>query len=84
MSTKGIEWCLKTSIHFLKAIWFSNHDFGTSTTVKGEGINGVGVSDIGDEVYPFSNFVDERVSFLLGAIDKCYESLKGKKMNGKV
>ena len=55
----------------LKAIWFSNYDFGTSTTLKGEGIDGVIGSSIGDfDDSPLSDFVEERVSFLLGAMER--------------
>ena len=77
MSTKDIERCLKTSIHFLKLIWFSNHDFGTTTSVKGEGIDGVIGLAIGDfDDSPLSDFLEERVSFLLGAMKRVFESLK--------
>ena len=72
-----MERCLKTSIHFPKSIWFSNHDFGATTLLKGEGIEGVigsAISDFDDS--SLSDFVEERVSFLLGAIDECFESLK--------
>ena len=65
ISTKEIERCLKTSIHLPKALWFSNHDFGTSTALKGEGIDGAIGSSIGDfDDSPFSDFVEERVTFL--------------------
>lgn len=57
---------------FSKSHMISNHDFNTLTAVKGEGMHGIGVSCIGDEVSPFSYFVEERVSFLLGAIDDCF------------
>ena len=77
MSTKEIERCLKTSIHFPKAIWFSNHDFGTTTLLKGEGIDGVIGPAIGDfNDSPLSDFLEERVSFLLGAIERVFEILK--------
>ena len=43
------------------------------------GIDEVGVSCLGDfEVSPFSNFVDERVNFLLGTIDELFKTLKMK------
>ena len=77
MSTKDIERCLKTSIHFPKATWFSNHDFGTTTSHKGEGIDGVIGSDIGNfDDSPFSDFMEDRVSFLLGAMERVFESLR--------
>ena len=69
MSTKDIERYLKTSIHLPKATWFSNHDLGTITSHKGEGSDGVIGSVIGDFVdSPISDLVEERLSFVLGAM----------------
>ena len=49
----------------------------TSKEVRGEGIDGVIGSSIGDfDDSPLSNFVEERVSFLLGAMERVFESLK--------
>ena len=46
---------------------------------RGEGIDGVGVSCLRDfEDSPFSDFVEEWVSFFLGAIEELFESMKGK------
>ena len=79
MSTKDIERYLKTSIHLPKATWFSNQDLGTTTSHKGEGNDGVTGSVIGDlDDSPFSDFVEERVSFCLGAMERVFDSLKRK------
>ena len=60
MSTKDIEWCLKTSIHLPKATWFSNQDLGTTTSHNGEGNDGVIGSTIGDfDDSPFSDFMED-------------------------
>ena len=77
MSTKDIERCLKTSIRFQKVIWFSNHDLGTTTSLKGEGIDeviGLSIGDFDDS--PLLDFVEERVNFLLGSMERVFESLK--------
>ena len=71
MSTKEIERCLKTSIHYPKATWFFNHNFGSTTSLKGEGIDGVIGSPIDDfDDSPLSDFVEER--FLLGAMERVF------------
>ena len=67
MSTKDIERFLKTSVHLYKVTWFSNQDLGTTTLHKGEGKDGVigsVVADLDDS--PFTDFVEERLSFLFG------------------
>ena len=47
------------------------YDFGTSRTLNGEGIDGVISSSIGDfDDSPLSDFVEEQVSFLLGAMER--------------
>ena len=57
--------------------------FGTSKDVRGEGMNEVGVSCIADfDVSPFSDFVEDRASFLLGAIEEQFKSLKRKERKG--
>ena len=71
MSTKEIERCLKTSIHFPNAIWFSNQDLGTSTVVRGEGMDRFRVSKPGVfDDSPFLDFVADRANFRLGANDE--------------
>ena len=60
-------------------MWFSNQCFGTSKDVRGEGIDGVGVSCIGDlDVSPFSSFVAYQFIFLLGAMEMVFKAWKGK------
>ena len=60
-------------------MWFSNQCFGTSKEFIGEGMVGVGVSCIGDfHVSPFSNFVANQFSFVLGAMEMVLKPWKGK------
>ena len=79
MWTKETEWCLKTLIHFPSAIWFSNHDLGTSTAVREEGVDGFGVLSPKDfEDSPSLDFIEERVNFLLRDMDVLLKAWKGK------
>ena len=49
---------------------------------KGEGMDGLGVSTFGVfDHSPFSNLVADRVSFLLGAIDKFLKSIEKKRID---
>ena len=60
-------------------MWFSNQCLGTYKELRGEGMVEVGVSCIGDlDISPFSNFVADLFSFLLGAMEMVLKAWKGK------
>ena len=63
------------SIYRPKVVWFSNQFSGTSKEARGKGIVGFGVNF---ENSRFLDFMEERVNFLLGAIDVLLKAWKGK------